>query len=65
MQLGELLVRKKLISPEQLHQVLAIQDSTRCRLGELLIQQSLISTDALSMALREQYWRNNGYWVIG
>lgn len=65
MQLGELLVQKKLISQDQLSQVLATQPSTHRRLGELLLERSLISSETLSNALKEQYWRNNGFWVIG
>lgn len=65
MQLGELLVRKNLISQEQLSQALALQEATHRKLGELLIERSLISADSLTTVLREQYWRNNGYWVIG
>jgi hypothetical protein len=64
MKLGELLIRKKLISQEQLNQALELQASMQCRLGELLVERSLISIDNLTRALQEQYWRNNGFWVI-
>ncbi|WP_416667273.1 hypothetical protein [Egbenema bharatensis] len=65
MKLGELLVKKKLISQEQLNQALERQASMQCRLGEVLIERSLISNDHLASALQEQYWRNNGFWIIG
>ncbi|PSB10412.1 hypothetical protein C7B61_12035 [filamentous cyanobacterium CCP1] len=65
MKLGELLVRKKLISQEQLNQALELQASMHCQLGELLVDRSLISAEHLTRALQEQYWRNNGFWVIG
>ncbi|NJR60513.1 MAG: hypothetical protein HC769_17755 [Cyanobacteria bacterium CRU_2_1] len=65
MKLGELLVRKRLISQAQLEQSLAWQASNHQMLGDLLLEQSLISPDDLCKALQEQYWRNNGFWVIG
>lgn len=65
MKLGELLVRKRLISHDQLNQILELQASTSRKLGELLLERSLISAENLSTALQEQYWRNNGFWVIG
>jgi hypothetical protein len=64
MRLGELLVKRKLISQEQLNQALELQSSMQCRLGEVLVSRSLISNDHLTSALREQYWRSNGFWVI-
>lgn len=65
MKLGEILVRKHLISQDQLDQLLAIQPLSNRPLGEILIERSIISTDTLSNVLKEQYWRNNGFWVIG
>lgn len=65
MKLGELLVRKRLISQDQLDQLLAIQPTSNRPLGEILIERSMISADTLSTLLQEQYWRNNGFWVIG
>ena len=34
------------------------------KLGELLLSNALITEGQLKQALREQYWRRNGYWVI-
>lgn len=65
MKLGEILIRKKLVSQEQLEPIIIKQSQTRKRLGEILLERSLISPDDLMTALREQYWRNNGFWVIG
>ncbi|HEY9640478.1 MAG TPA: hypothetical protein V6C57_08340 [Coleofasciculaceae cyanobacterium] len=64
MKLGEVLVHRKLISPDQLQYVLENQFSEPKRIGELLMERSLISADDLSNALKEQYWRDRGYWVI-
>jgi hypothetical protein len=64
MKLGEVLIQRKLISPDQLEFVLENQFSYPKRIGELLIERSLISSDDLSSALKEQYWRDRGYWVI-
>lgn len=65
MQLGELLVQKKVISQGQLDQLLTLQSFNHRMLGELLMERSLISAENLAHVLKEQYWRNNGYWVIG
>lgn len=62
--LGEILVRKQLISESQLQQALMLQASCSQQLGQILIKQGWISEHCLGQALREQYWRRNGYWVI-
>jgi len=64
MKIGEILLRKQLISQAQLDQAIEIQASCRQKLGELLIFQGWIQQDDLEVALREQYWRQNGYWLI-
>ncbi|MEL7038280.1 MAG: hypothetical protein AAFO04_22090 [Cyanobacteria bacterium J06592_8] len=62
--LGEILVRKPLISESQLKQALMFQASYSQQLGRILVEQGLISEHCLEQALREQDWRRNGYWVI-
>ena len=62
--LGDMLVQKKLIAGTQLHEVLFKQSETPKRLGQLLIEAGYISKGQLKSALREQYWRQNGYWLI-
>lgn len=62
--LGWILVNKKFISQAQLESVLTIQFRYDKKLGELLVEQKLISHKQLEQALKEQYWRQNGYWVI-
>ena len=64
MKIGEILIRRHLISQAQLDQAIDIQASCRQKLGELLMFQGWIQPDDLEIALREQYWRQNGYWVI-
>jgi len=64
MKIGEILIRKQLISQNQLDQAMDIQASCRQKLGELLMFQGWIKPDDLEAALREQYWRQNGYWII-
>ncbi|NJR64454.1 MAG: hypothetical protein HC772_02600 [Leptolyngbyaceae cyanobacterium CRU_2_3] len=64
MKLGEVLVQRKLISSEQVQYILEHQFSSPKRMGELLLERSLISCDDLTSALKEQYWRDQGYWVI-
>ncbi|MDJ0844141.1 MAG: hypothetical protein QNJ08_07895 [Crocosphaera sp.] len=64
MQLGQILLQKKLISSEELEGVIQLQTSQKRRLGELLLQKGLIVKNQLEAALKEQYWRKNGFWVI-
>ena len=65
MKLGEVLVNKKLLTAEQIQTLLAKQQQTGRKLGELLLEKHLVSGEELDTALQEQYWRRNGYWVIG
>lgn len=65
MKLGEILVQKNLIVNQQLDPVLAKQQRCGKKLGELLVEEKLISPTDLNQALREQYWRKHGFWVIG
>ncbi len=65
MLLGEILIRKKIISFQQLNLILTQQQITKKKLGELLLELGLISGEELEKALQEQYWRQHGYWVIG
>ncbi|ACK68897.1 hypothetical protein PCC7424_0431 [Gloeothece citriformis PCC 7424] len=64
MLLGQILMRKKLISPDQLEAVINQQSTSKKKLGELLLQRGLIVNEELEAALKEQYWRKNGFWVI-
>ncbi len=64
MLLGEILIRKNLISCQQLNAIVTQQRTTKKKLGELLLDLELISAEELEKALQEQYWRKNGYWVI-
>ena len=65
LKLGEILVDKKLLTIEQIQSALSVQRYMGKKLGELLLEKNLIGADELNMALQEQYWRRNGYWVIG
>ncbi len=65
MLLGEILIRKNLISCQQLNSILTQQQTTKKKLGESLLEDGLISAEELEKALQEQYWRQHGYWVIG
>ena len=64
MKIGEILIRRQLISQVQLNQAIDIQTSLHMKLGELLMLQGLIQAQNLEEALKEQYWRQNGYWII-
>lgn len=63
-QLGEILVRRRIISRRQLDSMLSEQKQTGERLGAMLFRKGMISYQRLQDALKEQYWRKNGYWVI-
>ncbi|MGB3513103.1 MAG: hypothetical protein WBA93_28590 [Microcoleaceae cyanobacterium] len=62
--IGEILIQRQLISQVQLKEVIEIQTSSRRKLGELLMFQGWIQQNDLEAALKEQYWRQNGYWII-
>jgi hypothetical protein len=62
--LGWILLQKRWISADHLQAALLHQLRYPQKLGEILLTQALISEDQLRDALREQYWRRNGYWVI-
>jgi hypothetical protein len=67
MKLGEVLLRKQLVSQRQLELALLQQEAQEVQqrlLGELLLERSLISHDELTQALLEQQWRKDGWWVI-
>ncbi|NEO81053.1 hypothetical protein [Moorena sp. SIO4G3] len=64
MQLGKILLRKRLISHIQLNTALEIQSLTGIKLGEILVTKELIESQDLEQALLEQYWRKKGFWVI-
>lgn len=64
MKLGQILIKKRLISPQDLHQTVQLQSQFTFPLGVLLQQQGLISDHDLHQALQEQTWRRKGYWVI-
>ena len=64
MKLGQILLRKQWISAAELSQAVTKQRLTNQRLGEVLVEAGLISSQQLNIALKDQYWRNNGFWVI-
>ena len=68
--LGNVLLRTRLLSNEQLDQAMAVQKSTSQRLGHVLIGQQLITQQALTQALQLQVkesvyrlfrWQEGGY----
>ncbi|MBU0972125.1 MAG: hypothetical protein KKC20_15840 [Proteobacteria bacterium] len=52
--LGEILVQKNIITPEQLHSALAKVKQTKKRLGEILIQMDLIQDNEICKILASQ-----------
>lgn len=62
--LGEILVRKGLISQAELEQALAEQSSSQKKLGEILIEKNLIPQEKLEKIIEKQYWQKNGFWLI-
>jgi hypothetical protein len=53
--LGELLVEKGLVSPEELSHALEVQEQTGRLLGAILVENGYVSGPALAVALAEQY----------
>lgn len=64
MRLGEILIKRQLISQIQLEQFLSQYPYPAKKLGEMLVEHHLITSQDQRDALREQYWRNKGHWVI-
>lgn len=62
--LGQFLIKKKLIFQPELRQALADQHGSNKKLGEILVAKNIISQNQLEIILKQQYWQNNGYWVI-
>lgn len=64
--LGEILKRRQLVSGCQLQLAIQAQVTSSChrKLGEILLEQRAISPFDLQAALREQSWRQKGFWVI-
>ena len=65
MKIGEILLRKKLLSGQQLSKLLIEQQSASRKLGELLLEHGIISEADLAIVLQEQQWRKDGFWIIG
>jgi murein DD-endopeptidase MepM/ murein hydrolase activator NlpD len=55
---GEVLIQKGYITPEDLTEALLLQDQTQQKLGEILVQKGLVTRQQLNRALTEQKWRN-------
>jgi hypothetical protein len=66
MQLGQILVKKKLVSSSQLEKMVELQNKTKRsqKLGELFMLQGMITNSQLNDSLLEQQWRSQGLWVI-
>lgn len=64
MLLNQILIRKRLVSQNQIEQVAETRQLEDRKLGELLLTKGLIKSQDLEEAFREQYWRQNGFWVI-
>lgn len=71
--LGEILLRQKLISQQDLTSALKAQSkgqgkrgkrAKKRRIGDILLQLKLIRPEDLQRALLEQNWRKKGFWVI-
>src|SRR5215475_13204213 len=53
--LGDLLVKEKIITPEQLQQATKVQKETNCRLGSALVKLNLLSDEDVTNFLSRQY----------
>lgn len=69
LRLGEVLIRQGVISKLKLQSAIQLQASyskvgVGTKLGEILVAQDMITAQELKMALWEQFWRKQGFWVI-
>ncbi|XGW00962.1 MAG: hypothetical protein ACAF41_34770 (plasmid) [Leptolyngbya sp. BL-A-14] len=62
--LGWILIRRGWITVAQLERTLLVQQTNGAPIGSLLLQDSLLTPEQLDIALKEQFWRRKGYWVI-
>src|ERR1051326_8603196 len=53
--LGGLLVKEKIITPEQLQQAVKVQKETNCRLGSALVKLGFLSDEDVTNFLSRQY----------
>src|SRR6266536_831034 len=53
--LGDLLVKEKIITPEQLQQATKVQKETNCRLGSALVKLNILSDEDVTNFLSRQY----------
>ena len=53
--LGDLLVKEKVITPEQLSQAVKLQKETNCRLGTALVKLNFLSDEDVTNFLSKQY----------
>src|SRR5689334_6008655 len=53
--LGDLLVKEKIITPEQLQQATKVQKETNCRLGSALVKLSFLTDEDVTNFLSRQY----------
>src|SRR5690349_22032011 len=53
--LGDLLVKEKIITPEQLQQATKVQKETNCRLGSTLVNLGFVTDEEVTNFLSRQY----------
>ena len=53
--LGDLLVKEKIITPEQLHQATKVQKESNCRLGSALVKLNFLTDEDVTNFLSRQY----------
>src|SRR5579872_1958170 len=53
--LGDLLVKEKIITPEQLEQAIKVQKEQNCRLGSALVKLSFLTDEDVTNFLSRQY----------
>ena len=53
--LGDLLVKEKIITPEQLQQATKVQKETNCRLGSALVKLNFLTDEDVTNFLSRQY----------
>ena len=64
MPVGQILLRKRWLTSQQLATALELQSSYRLLLGEVLLRCGYVKSHQIEKALQEQKWRGQGFWVI-
>ena len=64
LKITEIVLDKGWVSKDKLEDALTASSQTNTKIGEIMIRLGWISEEQLQQALKEQQWRQHGFWVI-